>query len=138
MHYIRLLHPKHFDSERNEFKSLAFKNYDGGASVIQRECVDTASPSICDHIRKFYPNTGGDPAIFWIFPEDAIPAGGTLVQVQSESGDDCHHDIVGLSDKQLRTFLKSSSLADLQICALEGARQLKRGDLPAATPTTSR
>src|SRR5665213_2565977 len=126
MHYIRLLHPKHFDCERNEFKSLAFKNYDGGASVVQRECVDSTSTSICEHIRKFYPNTGGDPAIFWVFPQTAIPAGGTLVPIPSDTGDDCHHDITGLSDKQLRGFLKSSSLPDYQICdPAIGARQLE-------------
>jgi hypothetical protein len=56
--------------------------------------------------------------------------GGASVPIPSDTGDDCHHDITGLSDKQLRGFLESSSIPDCHICApVIGARQLERGDL---------
>jgi hypothetical protein len=134
MEYVRLLHPKHFDCQRGEFKSLAFKVYDDGASVIQLGCV-LGNASICEHIRKYYPNVGGEPPIFWIFDEGLLPEGSRLVQKQSDSGDCCHFNIVSGNsnvnalDKALRKLLKAQPLEAFRICNNGHIRTLKRADL---------
>jgi hypothetical protein len=115
MEYVRLLHPKHFDCQRGEFKSLAFKVYDDGASVIQLACV--AGASICQHIRKYYPDVGGDPPVFWIFDEAILPKDCRLAQKRSDSGDDCHFNIISTGsenvlNKALRKLLKSATFED--------------------------
>lgn len=130
MEYVRLLHPKHFDCQRDEFKSLAFKVYDDGASIIQLACV---ALRLCDHIRKFYPNVGGEPPVFWIFDEALLPQDSRLVQKRSDSGDDCHFNIVGRDvkalDKALRKLLKSQHLTAFLVCENGQHRQLQRDDV---------
>ena len=131
MEYVRLLHPNHFDCQRDEFKSLAFKVYDDGASVIQLDCI--VGHGICDHIRQYYRNVGGEPPVFWIFDEAILPADSRLVQKRSESGDDCHFNIiadnVNALNKALRKLLKSQRVETFHICDDGQHRQLKRTDV---------
>jgi hypothetical protein len=46
MEYIRLLHPRHFDCQRNEFKSLAFKFYDDGYQLFNDPVRVPDDPSV--------------------------------------------------------------------------------------------
>ena len=39
-----------------------------------------------------------------------------LVQDDSDTGDKCHHDLVGMTDKQLKKILKSNSITTFQYC----------------------
>jgi hypothetical protein len=132
MEYVRLLHPKHFDCQRGDFKSLAFKVYDDGASVIQLACV--AGLGICQHIQQYYPNVGGDPPVFWIFDEAILPKDCRLVQKRSDSGDDCHFNIVSTSsnnalNKALGKLPKAQPVETFQICNNGHSRPVKRVDL---------
>ena len=134
MEYIRFLHVRHFDNhpKQNRFKSLAFRNSTGGgASVVQRACIDATNITICDHIRRYYsPAIAGEPPIFWIFDESILTAGHRLEQERSDTGDDCHYNIHGVSDAHYKKILKSKRLEDFLICDGAQARQLVRGDLP--------
>jgi hypothetical protein len=131
MEYVRLLHPTHFDCRRGEFKSLAFKVYDDGASVIQLACV--VGVTICDHVRKFYRNVGGEPPVFWIFDDANLPEGSSLVQKKSDTGDDCHFNIVGENvsalNKALRLWLKAQPVNTFNICDNGYYRPVTRADL---------
>jgi hypothetical protein len=138
MEYVRLLHPKHYDCQRDEFKSLAFKVYDDGASVVQLACV--GGRGICEHIRTYYRNVGGEPPVFWIFEESILPTGSSLVQKRSDSGDDCHFNIVSQNlkalDKALRSLLKAQPVSSFSICVNGHHRQVTHADLcPEAEDT---
>lgn len=139
MEYVRLLHPKHFDCQRGEFKSLAFKVYDDGASVIHLGCV--TGVTICQHIRKYYPNVGGEPPVFWIFDKAILPKECRLVQKQSDSGDDCHYNIVSNGsdnalNKALGKLLKAQPFETFHICNNGHERTVRRADL-CPEPTVS-
>jgi hypothetical protein len=134
MEYVRLLHPRHFDRQHGEFKSLAFKVYDDGASVVQLACVVAAGSNICPHVRKFYPDVGGDPPVFWIFDEAILPKDCRLVQKRSDTGDDCHFNIVSTGsdnalNKALRKLLKTQPLETFRICNSGYDRPVTRADL---------
>jgi hypothetical protein len=117
MEYFRVLHARHFDSRRREFKSLAFRNSsDGtGVSVIQRECIDQHGHSWCEHIRVHYRTVASDPPIFWCLKCSVLPHGHRLVNDDSD-GDECHYVIDGVSDAELKNLLKSVDLHQLLIC----------------------
>lgn len=58
-----------------------------------------ASQSICEHIKKYYPNTVGDPIFFWQIEEEWFQqiegfANASLENSFSDTGDACHRDIV--------------------------------------------
>lgn len=133
MEYVRLLHPKHFDCELSQFKSLAFKDSGSGASVIQYPCVDATGATICQHIRRYYPNVGGEPPVFWIFDDTILPPQTKITQKRSRSGDDCHHDITGQDinrlNKSLKSLLKSKKVGDFRVCDNGQARPLRKEDV---------
>lgn len=131
MDFVRLLNTKHFDPKRGKFTSLAFKNSTGGgASVISTHCVAQSGIPICSHIDAYYPERiTGRPPIFWDFPASILPIGWDLQQQTSETGDVCHHNIIGVSDRQLRSLLGSAVLSDFSICASDGVRSARPSDV---------
>ncbi len=132
MGFIRIIHPKHYDPDSNRFRSLAFKpSSDGGISVISRECIEQTGSSICGHIAKFYASVLGDPPIFWEIPEAVLPPTGQFIQAPSDTGDDCHHNLVGLSDREARRIIKQMLLGEMSVCLETGEhRSLTGADLP--------
>ena len=52
-----------------------------------------------------------------------------LVQQTTVSGDECHHNIEGLSDKDCRKLLLESTLSEYEICAATGLRTVEHEDL---------
>ena len=133
MGLIRIVHQKHYDPRQGRFKSLAFKNYGEGISVIDEDCIRRLGNSVCDHIRGYYPGVYGEPPVFWRVRDDAY-RGRTVTQSDSFSGDRCHHDIVGLTDKEARRVFKTVPIEEFQICdpnADNGTRSLTTADLGA-------
>jgi hypothetical protein len=142
MEYVRFLHRDHFDPrpQQNRFKSLAFKNSSngGGASVVQRPCVDATGLTICDHARKYYsPRVTGEPPIFWIFDEAVLSTARRFEKIKTDSGDECHYNLHGVSDAELKRLLKATPLSDFMICENRAHRPLLRDDLPAPPPTSA-
>jgi hypothetical protein len=91
-----------------------------------------AGRTICEHIWRFYSHVADDPPIFWRFISDILPEGCSLVQENSDRGDECHHNIIGLSDNRARKFFKKEcdAFRDLLICTPDGTvRPLTREDL---------
>ena len=133
MQYVRLLHPKHFDCQLDEFKSLAFRDSGNGASVIQHSCIDATGSTVCAHVRRYYPDVGGEPPIFLVFDEADLPADSRLIKKRSTSGDDCHHDITGPNinslNKSLKKLLKGRHFSSFAICANGHSRPLERADI---------
>jgi hypothetical protein len=119
MEYIRLIHPKHYDPRRNEFKSLAFKNSsnDCAASVLLCKCLDESQNGWCGHIRHYYTPLGitSEPALFLEVIVSKLPTEHRIEQDMSD-GDECHYVIFNVSDGHYRKLLKSAKLADFMIC----------------------
>ncbi len=126
MKFIRILNAVHYDTRKQRFTSLAFKNSTGGGiSVMHQECVFAQNHIPCQHIERYYPPpTSSQPAIFWVFDEAVLPAGFTAEQQTTQSGDVCHYNILGASDKAARELLIQQSLAEFQICESRLSRPL--------------
>lgn len=54
-------------------------------------------------MRYYYPEVTGDPPLYWVLDTAPLPAH-ELRQSTTERGDTCHHDILGLTEKQARDF----------------------------------
>lgn len=121
MQAIRLLHIYHYDNKRRRFRSTAFQNSSSnppGISIISAECISRSGSAICEHIALFYSPVAGHPTIFWIFSTEILPDGHTLTQAPALTGDECHYNIHGLTDKQARdVFLRAQfTVEDFRIC----------------------
>ena len=129
--YIRVVHPRDYDIEQGRFKSLSFKpsTEDKGISIFNTECGITASGSVCQHIEKYYNTLTGDPPIFWEVPTEDIPEGCSLPQSDSESGDKCHHNIIGWGEKKSKAYIKKKAFDTYLICDPNGVRPLTKEDL---------
>jgi hypothetical protein len=110
---------------------LAFKNTsdDGKLSVVQVECIDGTARSICDHARRFYPTVASEPPIYWRFAEAVFPAGTPIVQETSDSGDECHHNVEGMSDKALKKIFKAVDFHAFEVCQNGHASRLTDADV---------
>lgn len=130
MNFIRILNALHYDPRKQRFTSLALKNSTGGGiSVIHEECVMAQNRTPCQHIGYYYPPpTSSQPPIFWSFNEAILPTGFTVEQQTTQSGDVCHYNLLGVSDKAARDLLIRQRLADFQICEDEMSRPLLAAD----------
>ena len=116
MGFIRLIHIKHWDRKRQRFQSLAFKSStDNGISVIETECIADRGRAICEHVRTYYSVVAGEPVIFWEVPDDVYD-GCEFVQETTDTGDDCHYNIVGLAKQRARSAIISALVSHFQIC----------------------
>ena len=120
MDVIRLLKGCHYDRRLRRFQSVAFRpsSSDGGISVIDAECIQRSGASVCEHVRRYYQRENGDPAIFWTFSTEILPACHCLEHTDSTAGDACHYNILGMSTTRARTFFKNSCVPPdaLSIC----------------------
>lgn len=131
MKFVRILNLRHYDPRKKRFVSLAFKNSTGGGiSVIQRECVTAQNHTVCQHIERFYPPpTSSQPPIYWEFDEAELPMGFVAEQQTTDSGDVCHHNLLGISDKAARSLLMQQPLSAFHICERANSRPLIADDL---------
>src|SRR5882724_6133027 len=110
MELVLLLHISQYDESLDppRFRSSCFeRSGDGtGISVFDRECAEETTGSICAHARAFYGEIIGEPPIFWSFDEAILPEGYSLDEVPSDTGDDCHRNIEGISDNRAKKFFK--------------------------------
>lgn len=133
MPFIRLLNVSHhYDARRRRFASLAFRpSSDGsGISVVERDCAEEHSGTICSHIRTHYASTAGTPVVFWAIPQEQIPDECNFVH--SVSGTDlwCHYDLTGWKKSHAEKTIKRVPIEDAQICTDDGVRALSFDDLP--------
>ncbi|MEZ4866283.1 MAG: hypothetical protein R3C14_33510 [Caldilineaceae bacterium] len=97
--------------------------------MIHHECVFAQNQTPCRHIKRYYPPpTSSQPLIFWVFEEAILPAGFIAEQQTTESGDVCHYNLLGVSDKAARDLLIRQRLTDFQICDNDMARPLATAD----------
>src|SRR5436190_4011842 len=122
MGFIRLIHQRHYDPDEQRFRSVAFRpSTDGsGISVIDADCILRSSASICEHIRRFYPDVSGTPAIFWDIDPEVLPENCQLAQQTSLTGDECHYNLKGLSKEEARAIFKEVPLTEFKICTETG------------------
>jgi len=127
MGHVRLVHPKHWEPARDGFMDLAFKK---PLSVFDVDCALAASGGvICAHIRRFYPEQGGDPPVFMVIEDAELPAGFRFDVNPSDTGDDCHREIDGVSARALKKALMSRPWQTYFICDPNGQRALTRADV---------
>lgn len=136
MEYIRLLHKRHYDHHRGRFQTLVFKNTSRprggpGISVISVQCILDAGRTLCQHIREYYARVADEPPIFWRFSPHILPSGYRLEPQESDTGDVCHYNIVGLSDKQAEDYFRerAADLPSFRICSNHADRPLAERDL---------
>ena len=100
---------------------MEFKNSSNGSgiSVISVECIVKNTGDICEHAEKFYNHVSGTPIIFWEFDGNYFP-GCSFEQETSDSGDECHHNMNGLSNNQAGKIIKKLPIEDLRLCAESG------------------
>jgi hypothetical protein len=122
MEFIRIIHQSHYDPDKGRFTSLAFKpSSDGsGISVIDAICISQTNTSVCEHIKKYYKSVSGDPPIFWNINSKIFPEKCEFIQQTTKTGDVCHYNIVGLSEKEARIILRQAPLSDFNICTNGG------------------
>lgn len=108
MVYYRLIDPAHWHSKEHRFVSLAFKNSEGlsggrGISILDSECIAGSGLTPCAHIYEYY----GDrpmPALIWPIESEELPA--HEKQFDDSQGDPCHYNLLNISNKDARDFLK--------------------------------
>ena len=67
------------------------------------------------HARKYYPTLVGPDVIFWRFDLAVLPSIASAKPDPSVTGDDCHYDIMGLSDTQLRSAFLNRPVSEFTI-----------------------
>src|SRR5271165_6183224 len=135
MELVLFVHFRHWDRNRGRFRSEAFHNSSDGSgiSVVEHDWI-LRGPfgCVCNHAHGFYPTVSSEPPIFWRFDESILPSGYCLKQERSDSGDDCHHNIRGVSDNRARKLfvnLQQEGRIRLEICDLNAPRPLTSEDI---------
>ena len=132
MAFIRLIHRSDYNWRTGRFQDIAFKRPRGstGISVIEHDCAIDASGSVCRHVEIFYPKHGS-PTIFWPIPEDVLPQESRFEAELSDTGDNCHYNLVDISLGQADKVRKGIKVEECSICNDDGTiRQLTLDDLP--------
>jgi hypothetical protein len=101
-------------------------------SVFELTCAEAASGLVCDHIRTFYKSIGGEPPVFYILEETELPPGYKIEAVRSDSGDECHRDVTGVSNGQIKKAFKDRRhWNNFFICDGSDYRPLRQEDVDA-------
>ncbi len=129
MALVRAIHQRDFDKETGKFTPAVLKRGENnGISVFEHECAEMASGTICQHIRKFYPNVVGEPIIYWFIPSEKLE-NLSLGYEPSDSGDECHRDIFGWNNKRERREYVSKLKPEYMMTCVNGyARQSRLED----------
>jgi len=111
MHLVRALHRDKYDRKRKRFTSDTFKNYKGGISVIDSNCVGETDNELCSHIEQYYQKTiERCPFAYWVIDiaclEEHFPGEFEIVEKESTTGDKCHRNIEGISNGRAQSWAK--------------------------------
>lgn len=128
MAYVRLVHPRHYSPDRKRFTSVAYKNLHGGMSVFVEDCAVQKTGSICAHAAQWYQGIVGTPIVFFFIQENEVPVGAAVAQTLSTSGDDCHRDITGATNGQLKAAYQGK---DFYVCDGGAHRPMTEADAAA-------
>ena len=119
MQLIRILDSKHWKSKEKRYSQMAFRNSSGGGiSAICEKCVFQNGRTVCEHIRYYY-SKYKEPFVYWIFSIKNLPSNYKLNQEDSPTGDICHFNINGITNKQTKQFFHESqnkSKKSFRIC----------------------
>ncbi len=134
MELIRIIHPRFWYKEDGRFNSGAFSKSgsNSGVSVLSRVCVDQHEHGlgICGHVYHYYRRISSIPAIFLEFKSENLPSQHKLKNTPSDTGDDCHFDILGMTTGKCRRFIIEIPLTDFDFCySAQGHRRLTEGDI---------
>ena len=138
MEVVRVLDLRLYDCRKQRFRDLVFKNSSrplntttpdgrGGFSVVGIACVHSrVGGAICDHVEKYYEEVSGTPCALWPFdtaifeppnpnPHKFKPP--ELIQKNSDTGDECHHNLHNVSDNRLeRAYRAAEGSEALELC----------------------
>jgi hypothetical protein len=106
----------------------------GGISVIDAECARRATESgVCSHIDIYYRSAvKRPPFLYWVFNTTLLEEhfgkdDFHLVNTPTESGDDCHIDIKGISNNRAKKFAKKyCGPPGLYLCLDHGSVKLTK------------
>ncbi len=80
------------------------------------ECIREHLTPICEHLEHYYPGVVGEPITYWQIPA-SLPPDARIEETQSDSGDPCHRQLLGLSNNQSKKFFKRSCRPeDIRVC----------------------
>lgn len=72
--------------------------------------------------------------MFWEVPPEILGRQGcSLEQIDSVSGDPCHHNIMGIPEKEARRIIIKVPTHEFKICDSKGIRPLTESDLPSVS-----
>ena len=69
------------------------------------------------------------PPSYWQITEGHLKDDLVIVQETTKTGDDCHFNIVNMSDKECKTSLANSCAGDRLICDEDGPRPITHDDV---------
>lgn len=98
-------------------------------SIFHRNCGEATSGVVCAHIEQFYKNIGGDPAVFYFLDAAELPDGFNIIETLSDSGDECHREVVDVSNGRLKKAFKGRPFGQFFICDDAGPRPLSQADI---------
>ena len=111
MPILRIIHLRNYNSHKRRFQKTVFTNSsgDGGISVVDILCIGEVRS--CEHIHKYYTDTAGSPIIYWQIEfndliQHCTPTLISIQQATSHTGDECHYNIQGVSDKNAEKFFR--------------------------------
>ena len=110
MELARILHPWHYDRNRKRFQSTCFRNYGDSISLIDIDCIRerVGESGVCPYISEYYEKASGEPVVYWTLDQEYLEQryGASFQSSVSTSGDPCHVDLRGLSNRQAQRFYK--------------------------------
>lgn len=112
MDVVRILNLDRYDSIKGRFNSVAFKIGGAGFSVIDGDCANERSGTICVHVERYYQRIAGQPFAYWLLDPQALieelaPEQAYLQSSPSDTGDACHREIVGVNNSQLAAYAQA-------------------------------
>ena len=129
--YIRILQKRWYINDIGRFASAAFKNYGGGISVIHERCISDNDRTVCEHLIQYYRSVDEPPFVIWKFTRNSLFNGCEFQQSVSDSGDNCHFDIVNLSNSRAKRIFNqyNNPTEHQQICDNAEPRAMRESDL---------
>src|ERR1700688_4356145 len=131
MESVHLIHPRKYDVKGGTFIRDAFANNRGSLSIIDEECAEQTSGSVCAYIRIHYgrlPGVASNPPVFWRFDTSSLHAPHRLVDATNVR-DPCQYVVEGLTDEQLWQSFENVDISNLEICENGTTRKLTLLDI---------
>ncbi len=136
--YVRIINLKHWYDKDQRFSSTAFKpssseqDSEKGISIIKIQCAEQESGSVCEHIKRYYPNIAGIPTVFWYIPDSLLPTSPCIeLMIDPKINDECHYNLLKISKGEAeRLFSKIwADINQFTICQENTERPLTKEDI---------